>query len=262
MQMRGAASFLAVLSVAAVLGCKSRNADPCVCLGDEPVAALEGRKEVLYSLPDLDHGLLQSPVNILSDQAVDGTHKVVLHFDHAAPERLVNMGTTIELDFPEGGGSLDYDGREYDLGQLHFHTPSEHQIDGITFPMEMHIVHQIRGEVAHHESRYLVIAILFRMGEASHFIGSFLEAVPHKAGEAKHLDPGEVYLEELFPGCKMPHYYHYRGSLTTPPHTESVHWLVLKHVMEASAEQIRRINAIEGDNARHVQALYGRPIDD
>ena len=262
MHTKCTAVLLGALSLATLLGCEKQGEEPCVCPEDEPVAALEELNEELYALPDLDHGLLQSPVNILSDQAVDGTHKVVLHFDHTAPEFLVNKGTTIELDFPEGGGSLTYDVREYDLEQLHFHTPSEHQIDGITYPMEMHIVHQLRGEAEHGQPRYLVIAILFRMSEESHFIGTFLEAIPHKAGEAKHLEPGEVYLAELFPGCNMPHYYHYRGSLTTPPHTESVHWLVLKHVMKASAEQIRRINAIEGDNARHVQALYGRPIDD
>lgn len=256
------ASFLAVLLLATWVSCKNQGEEHCICPEDERAAALEELNEELYALPDLDHGLLQSPVNILSEQAVDGTHKVVLHFDHTAPEFLVNKGTTIELDFPEGGGSLTYDGREYDLEQLHFHTPSEHQIDGISYPMEMHIVHQLRGEAEHDQPQFLVVAILFRMSEASHFIGTFLEVVPQKAGEAKHLEPGQVYLDELFPGHKMPRYYHYRGSLTTPPHTESVHWLVLKHVMRASPEQIRRINAIEGNNARHVQALYGRPIDD
>lgn len=255
------APFLVLLCLATSPGCQRQSRAPCICPGDEPVAAPEELEEELYALPDLDHGLLQSPVNILSGQAVDGSHKVVLHFDHTAPDLLVNKGTTIELDFPQGGGSLNYDGREYDLEQLHFHTPSEHQVDGITYPMEMHIVHRLRGEAEHDQPRFLVVAILFRMSDPSHFIGAFLEAVPQKAGQSKHMEPGEVYLDELFPGFEMPRYYHYRGSLTTPPHTESVHWLVLKQVMSASSEQIRRINAIEGDNARHVQALYGRPID-
>ena len=58
------------------------------------------------------------------------------------------------------------------------------------------------------------------------------------------------------------HYYHYRGSFTTPPYTESVDWLVAKEVIEAGPAQIRRINVLEGDNARHVQALYRREIDE
>jgi len=57
------------------------------------------------------------------------------------------------------------------------------------------------------------------------------------------------------------HFYHYRGSLTTPPHSETVEWLIAKEIQQASPEQVRRINQIEGDNARHVQALYGRAVD-
>ena len=54
--------------------------------------------------------------------------------------------------------------------------------------------------------------------------------------------------------------YHYKGSLTTSPYTESVNWYVMKRIFEASPEQIERINAIEGDNARHTQARYERDI--
>jgi carbonic anhydrase len=251
-------SFLLASSAPA---CKRESEPVCEC----PPAVDEARAELqeeLYALPGLDHGLVQSPVNILSDDAVQGKHRVALHYDHTAPNFIVNKGTTIELDFPSGGGSITYDGKEYDLLQLHFHTPSEHQIDGVTYPMSMHIVNQMRTEHANGRPHYLVIAILFKMGEPNHFVGSFLQAVPAKPGATAQLAPNTVYLDELFPGCKMPHYFHYRGSLTTPPHTETVEWLILKQVKEASPEQIRRINAIEGDNARHVQALYGRPVDD
>jgi carbonic anhydrase len=55
-------------------------------------------------------------------------------------------------------------------------------------------------------------------------------------------------------------YYHYKGSLTTPPYTESVRWYITKHIFEASAAQIEAINKVEGNNARHVQALYGRTV--
>jgi len=55
--------------------------------------------------------------------------------------------------------------------------------------------------------------------------------------------------------------YHYKGSLTTPPYTETLDWLVVKTIQQASPEQIRRINLIEGDNARRVQALYERKVE-
>lgn len=252
---------LAVVFALLPTGCARKAERECACESpDEPKSA--ERLNELYALPGLDHGLVQSPVNILSHDAVHGKHRVALHYDHTAPDFILNKGTTIELDFPAGGGSITYDGKDYDLLQLHFHTPSEHQVDGVTYPMSMHIVNRMRAGHSDGRPHYLVIAILFKMGEANHFIGSFLEAVPIKVGATAELGPNTVYLDELFPSRKMPHYFHYRGSLTTPPHTETVEWMVLKRVKEASPEQIRRINAIEGDNARHVQALYGRPIDD
>ena len=259
--------FTALALVAAVSSCTSSEPRPCECgaeaTSETPSATpILNTEEELYTLPGLDHGLVQSPVNILSHGAVHGRHRIALHYDHTAPEFIINKGTTIELDFPTGGGSITYDGKEFELLQLHFHTPSEHLIDGVTYPMSMHIVNRMTGDTSDGRPHYLVIAILFKMGQANDFIGSFLEAVPVDPGTSAHLKPGMVYLDELFPGCKMPHYFHYRGSLTTPPHTETVDWLVLKHVKEASPEQIQRINEIEGDNARHVQALYGRPIDD
>ena len=135
-------------------------------------------------------------------------------------------------------------------------------IDGVTYPMSMHIVNRLVDEPEEGSPHYLAIAVLFRMGDENDFISSFLEAVPLEPGTSRELKKSTVYLDELFPTVRLPRYFHYRGSLTTPPHTETVDWLVLKHVKEASPEQIEKINSIEGDNARHVQALYGRAIDD
>lgn len=247
------------LSLLASLACTRPAAEPCDC--EQPDAAAD-IDEDLYTLPGLEHGLVQSPVNILSDSAVHGRHRVALHYDHSAASLVWNKGSTIELDFPKGGGSITYDDREFELLQLHFHTPSEHLIDGVTYPMSMHIVNRLTSDAGDGLTHYLVIAVLFKMGESNDFIASFLEAVPSAAGERSELATSTVYLEELFPGDRLPRYYHYRGSLTTAPHTETVDWMVLKQVKEASPEQIQKINSIEGDNARHVQALYGREIDD
>ena len=258
--MRALSTCLVALLLTFLIACDREETQACECPpeAEERSAAFERE---LYTLPGLEHGLVQSPVNILSDDAVHGKHRVALHYDRTAPNFILNKGTTIELDFPTGA-SITYDGRDYLLKQLHFHTPSEHQIDGVTYPMSMHIVNRLAGEPPDGKPRYLAIAILFRMGEPNEFISRFLDAIPSKPGTGAALEPGIVYLEELFPGRKMPHYFHYTGSLTTPPHTETVEWLVLKHVQDASPEQIMRINAIEGDNARHVQALYGRAVED
>jgi len=253
------ASLLLVSLFSFATGCASREARGRTAAVDcQPTVGQESR-EAHYALPGLGHGLVQSPVNILSDRAVDGSHLVATHFDHADPSSLNNTGRTIEIEFPIGP-SCTYDGRDYSLKQLHFHTPSEHQIDGVTFPMELHIVNLIEPENPEEPPVYLVIAILFRMGETNEFIASFLDKVPLVEGE-EDLEAGQVYLDglDLDP---IPEYFHYRGSLTTPPHTETVDWLVLKKIMQASPVQIWRVNRIEGDNARHIQALYDRSIDD
>lgn len=211
-----------------------------------------------YALPGLAHGLLQSPVNILSGDAETAGHEIAVNFDHADPKYLENKGHTIELDFPEGS-SISFDGRDYELKQLHFHTPSEHQIDGITYPMELHIVNMIEPETDDAPPAYLVVSFLYRMGSPDRFITSFLDEVPSEEG-GQDLQPGTVILSPADRELEYK-YYHYRGSLTTPPYTETVDWLVVKSIQQASPEQIRRINLLEGDNARRVQALYGRKVE-
>ena len=107
-----------------------------------------------------------------------------------------------------------------------------------------------------------MIGAFYRMGDPNRFLSAFLDAIPEREGESAELE--EVYFEDgLPPGFDIHNieHYHYSGSLTTPPYTESVQWLVLKEVFEASREQITRINQIEGDNARRVQALYNRVVD-
>jgi carbonic anhydrase len=138
-------------------------------------------KREAYTMPGLNHGLVQSPVNILTNQAEGGRHEVAINLHDADPEYLENKGHTIELDFPQGS-SIAFDDREYQLKQLHFHTPSEHQIDGVTYPMEMHVVNMIEPEGADEPPLYLVMSFLFRMGEEDPFIETFLDQVPDEEG--------------------------------------------------------------------------------
>ena len=247
---------LALLAALTVLtACERRDAKPNV----EPEAAAkqEPPKE-REALRGLDHGLLQSPVNILSSRAEGGHHEISLNLHHAEPRYLENKGHTIEIKF-QSGSSIAFDGNEYALKQFHFHTSSEHQIDGITYPMEGHIVNMIESDSPDDPPRYLVVSFLFRMGDEDPFIASFLDKVPDEKG-GEELDEGQVYLS---PNDRNPNYeyYHYRGSLTTPPYTETVDWLIVQEIQQASPEQIRRIHLLEGDNARSVQALYGRKVE-
>jgi carbonic anhydrase len=215
-----------------------------------------------YAIPRFDDGLAQSPINILSSNTEkDKKHEITLKFNNAI-NAVENLGHTIQLDFAEGDTTI-VDGKTYKFKQLHFHTPSEHLIDGMTFPMEMHVVHILKDQKEKGESAYVVIGMLFKMGRENKFIKEFLNTVPGEENKKENLRPGTVKLEDLFEGIpknELETYYYYKGSLTTPPYTESVDWIVRKYIFEASPEQIGTIEKIEGDNARHVQALYQRKV--
>ncbi len=216
-----------------------------------------------YALPKFDDGPAQSPINILTSQAEknDG-HKMVLTF-HDEIDAVENMGHTIQLDFTDGS-TTTMDGRVYNFKQLHFHTPSEHLVDGMTFPMEMHLVSVSKDPKDSLKSVYIVVAILFKMGRENKFIREFLNAIPAEEKEKVKLSPGTVKLDDLFAGIPktdLEAYYHYKGSFTTPPYTEAVDWIIRKYIFEASPEQVATIEKLEGDNARHVHALYSRKVD-
>lgn len=214
-----------------------------------------------YIMPGMDHGFEQSPINIESqDSLLNNTHRITLYYNDQI-NQIENLGHTVQLDFTEGS-TIIYNDTTFTFKQCHFHTPSEHLIDGVTFPMEMHIVN-VLATAPKDKPQYLVIGVLFKEGKENPFIKDFLNLIPKEADEKVTVKTGTIKLSDLFgtiPKEFHTNYYSYRGSLTTPPYTESVRWFITKHIFEASAEQIKALNAIEGDNARHVQALYGRTV--
>ena len=215
-----------------------------------------------YALPKFDDGMAQSPINILSAQIEkDSNHSVVTEFNTEITS-VENLGHTVQLNFAEGS-TVPVDGKVYRFKQLHFHTPSEHLIDGMTFPMEMHIVNVLNDSAHAQHPSYLVVSVLFKMGAESKFIKEFLDKIPHEEGKENTLQTGEVKLDDLFSQftkSDIKSYYTYTGSLTTPPFTESVQWVILKHIVEASEDQVMAIEKMEGNNARHVQAVNDRKI--
>lgn len=200
---------------------------------------------------------MQSPVNIVPGEGVGSSHKVLVHYE-TSKERVANLGHTVEVEY-DSGSYVTYDGVDYQFKQFHFHTPSEHTVSGSSYDMEMHIVHTNEADDSENPI-YLVIGVLYMEGEESDFLNSFLDAVPDEEGEVFESDKKFVNAAVMVPET-LSDFYNYRGSLTTPPYTESVNWIVLKEARTASEEQIGKIKNIEGDNARGVQVLYSRVIE-
>lgn len=166
------------------------------------------------------------------------------------PLRVQNNGHTIQVDCA-GGGHVMLDGVQYDLIQFHFHHPSEHSVGGAFFDMECHFVHKAAdGSLA-------VLGVMIAKGAADPTIEAVWQAMPAKAGESVTAN-GMLDPSRLLP--KDPVTFRYAGSLTTPPCSEVVQWVVFRQAITASAEQLAAFAKMFPNNARPVQPLHRRRL--
>lgn len=147
---------------------------------------------------------------------------------------VVNAGHTVDVHY-KAGSAITVDGITFDLKQFHFHAPSEHHIGGQSFPMEVHFVHADTG------GNYAVVGAMFQEGEANDTIEKLWSRLPQRAG-VKH-----TLTETISPLGILPpdrEYYRYNGSLTTPPCTEGVRWIVMKNPVTVSKQQIETFQRV------------------
>ncbi|MDB5813202.1 MAG: eukaryotic-type carbonic anhydrase family protein [Rhodocyclales bacterium] len=194
------------------------------------------------------NGKRQSPIDIHDGIKVD---QEPIQFDYKPSYfRIVDNGHTIQVTY--GAGShITVMGRTYELVQLHFHHPAEERIDGKGFDMVAHLVHRDA------EGRLAIVAILLQAGQANRFIQTLWNNLPLEKNE-DYAPQLAIQMNDLLPGRRD--YISYIGSLTTPPCTEGVLWLVMKAPVELSTEQIDVFTRFYPNNARPVQASAGRVI--
>jgi carbonic anhydrase len=163
--------------------------------------------------------------------------------------KIVNNGHTIQVNVPVGS-KIRIDGRAYDLLQFHFHRPSEEHIDGKPSVMVVHFVHKnLEGELA-------VLAVMLREGNENPGIKTLWTHAPPKEGPEVVPDGVMFNPANLLP--REMDFFHYDGSLTTPPCTEKVKFFILKSQVNISKEQVSDFPFKM--NARPIQAPNGRPI--
>lgn len=193
-------------------------------------------------------GKQQSGIDIPGVSGADDLAHI--RFDYkTVPLKIVNNGHTIQVNYAAGSKAM-IDGDNYQLLQFHFHTPSEHNKKGASFPMEVHLVHRnAAGQLA-------VVGVLMKEGHHNDFIQKIWDRMPAHEGEVDvHAD---INAARLLP--RERDFFRYAGSLTTPPCSEGVKWSVMAQPIEVSAAQIAQFRAIFPLNARPVQPLNGRPI--
>ncbi|MDD9174771.1 carbonic anhydrase family protein [Aliivibrio finisterrensis] len=191
-------------------------------------------------------GLNQSPIDITN--AIESTLKPIT-FDYAqAGKNIVNNGHTVQVNF-DGKQSIQVEGKTFNLLQLHFHAPSENLIAGHSYPLEMHLVH------ADKDGNLAVVGVMFKEGKANPELAKIWAQMP-KSGDVK-LD-NKLRLIDLLPSDQA--YYRFNGSLTTPPCTEGVTWLVMKKPITISTEQLTQFRTLYKGNNRPVQSINARPV--
>jgi carbonic anhydrase len=200
----------------------------------------------------------QSPIDIRGDDLQVVKKQTVppltFHYSTHATVDLENTGSpneeaTVRANVAAGDGEIRVGDRVYRLVQFHFHTPAEHEVDEQRFPMEMHLVHKAA------DSSTLVVGVFLRAGAANATLAPMFSQLPKQSGAHAKVTP--VNIKALIPA--HPESARYTGSLTTPPFTEGVRWIVIAPPIELSKDQIAAFAALfpEG-NSRGIQTINGR----
>ena len=193
-------------------------------------------------------GSRQSPIDIRGGIAVD---LEPVQFDYQASGfNVVDNGHTVQVNMGSGN-TIQVGGRRYELLQFHFHRPSEERINGRQYDMDVHLVHKDP------EGRLAVVAVLLERGAAQSVVQTVWNNLPLEKGEEQPAST-VIDLNHLLPPDRG--YYTYMGSLTTPPCSEGVLWLVMRQPVTVAQGQIDIFSRLYPMNARPVQSAAGRLI--
>jgi carbonic anhydrase len=190
----------------------------------------------------------QSPIDIVNSVEREMQKSVTFKYKGNLAT-IENLGHTVQLGVTKGQMIMVND-KEFELLQIHFHHDSEHVIGGKSYPVEAHFVHKSK------DGKLAVVGVLYEEGKTN---ASFeaLGKLPKKRGE-KRAFKANINAMDLMPASKS--FYTYSGSLTTPPYTEEVTWVVLKDSPELSKNQIGMVQRAMHKNNRDIQAINGREI--
>ncbi len=193
-------------------------------------------------------GQRQSPIDIKDGIKVD-LEPIKFNY-RPSTFRVIDNGHTIQVEV--GDSSITLTGKTYELVQFHFHRPSEEKVNGQRFDMVAHLVHKADdGQLA-------VIAVLLERGNEHPFIQTLWNNLPLEKNSS--VSPPSLTIDplNLLPAAR--NYYTYMGSLTTPPCSEGVLWLVMKQPAQVSQDQINIFSRLYKNNARPIQPASSRLI--
>lgn len=192
-------------------------------------------------------GTRQSPVDI-SGSVKPQTARIKLDYN-SVTATIQNTGKAVRL-IPQNGGAMLVDDHAYTLKYIEFHSPSEHSIDGHRATLESQFVHEDA------KGNKLIVAVLYDVGVADPMLASLWTYLPTDPGQPVPLPDVLINAQDLVPATTD--FYVYSGSLTTPPCTEGVTWMVYSSPLSVSAEQADALERLTGPNARPLQDRHDR----
>jgi carbonic anhydrase len=192
-------------------------------------------------------GETQSPINLTTKKALPMVHPISFNY-HDMRGKIVNNGHTIEVDF-EKDIYVELEKTKYFLEQFHFHAKSEHSLEGLFYPAELHLVHRsAQGEL-------LVLGYFIEVDDENYDHYGFFKKIPARGKS----EMSEIIQLEKLSQLNGKHFY-YKGSLTVPPCTENVNWVIFDKHLKLSSEQIDLFAHYYSNNYRPIQKNKGHKL--
>lgn len=209
-----------------------------------------GKLDARYAM--CDQGLSQSPINLADRQSVNTSGLPGLDIAYREMALRLNL-TDYDLvgEYPLGS-YIKLGDERYEFTHYQFKTPSEHHIGGFAYPMEIQLYHRDG------EGRHVVMSIIVQEGDYNEPLQTIINNIPRQRNKLKVFEKLNFNPVQFLPEQKE--FYRYMGSLTQPPCSQGVVWMVFKQPIEASIGQLMRINQVLGDNVRPIQAVNGRIV--
>lgn len=195
-------------------------------------------------------GRHQSPIDLVEAEKPSSPLSIAINYK-PLPLTILHNGHTVEV-VVENGSTMTLDGKTFDLLQFHFHTPSEHTVGGKRFDAEVHFVHRSAdGQLA-------VIGVFVADGAENPALAEVIAHTPPQKTAAHTFAEAVINPRDILPS--LTEFWIYDGSLTTPPCTEGVRWMVERVTAPMSQQHIDILSKAMGDNARPIQPINDRHV--
>lgn len=194
-------------------------------------------------------GRQQSPIDIRTKSAIESDLGKIKFNWRESGLNVLNNGHTIQVNY-DRGSTIKVNSGKFNLQQLHFHAPSEHALNGKRYDMEAHFVHKAAN------GEQTIVGVFFKEGKKNPALSPVWDNMP-AAGKTNKVPGIKIKASDLLPSDTKA-YFHYMGSLTTPPCSEVVNWYILAEPIEMSKAQIKAFSKMIPANNRPVQRLNRR----